>query len=226
MLEICKDYIIDLLHDSYTYKLGHIPSALSVLPIVLKLKDNKIPLILGKSFGIQAWFLDKIVKNFFINHQEYKILTKEFFNGSLFNVKYCQQQLGLAAGFSIGYAIENNPCICLLSDGDVFLESTLSAIDLSFKLNLPINFIIDSNDCQLFNSRSVNNILKKYSSKKYTISEFMNSKLEIGPYVTIVKTIKGYGIKPLEKNPKEWHYRILSESEYNLFKDYLNETVS
>ena len=217
MLENYKQYIIDLLYNSYIYKLGHIPSVLSILPIVLKLKDNKTPIIIGKSFGIQAWFIDENIKNFFIKNKEYKILTKDFFNNSSFNVKYCQQQLGLAAGFSVGYSIHKNQCICLLSDGDVFLESTLSAIDLSFKLNLPINFIIDSNNCQLFNSKSVNSVLEKYVYKEYSINDFLSNELKNGPFITIVKTIKGYGIKTLEENPKDWHYRLLTYSDYKTF---------
>lgn len=217
MLENYKQYVIDLLYNSYIYKLGHIPSALSVLPIVLKLNENKTPIIIGKSFGIQAWFIDENVKNFFIKNKEYKVLTKDFFNNSSFNVKYCQQQLGLAAGFSVGYSIHNNKCICLLSDGDVFLDSTLSAIDLSFKLNLPVNFIIDSNNCQLFNSKSVNSVLKKYVYKEYSINDFLNNELKNGPFITVVKTIKGYGIKTLEENPKDWHYRLLTYSDYKTF---------
>ena len=217
MLENYKQHIINLLYDSYIYKLGHIPSALSILPIVLKLKDSKTPIIIGKSFGIQAWFIDENIKNFFIKNKEYKILTKDFFNNSSFNVKYCQQQLGLAAGFSVGYSIHKNQCICLLSDGDVFLESTLSAIDISFKLNLPINFIIDSNNCQLFNSKSVNSLLEKYVYKEYSINDFLSNELKNGPFITIVKTIKGYGIKTLEENPKDWHYRLLTYSDYKTF---------
>lgn len=217
MLENYKHHIINLLYDSYIYKLGHIPSALSILPIVLKLKDNKTPIIIGKSFGIQAWFIDENIKNFFVKNKEYKILTKDFFNNSSFNVKYCQQQLGLAAGFSVGYSIYKNQCICLLSDGDVFLESTLSAIDLSFRLNLHINFIIDSNNCQLFNSKSVNSVLEKYVYKEYSINGFLNNELKNGPFITIVKTIKGYGIKTLEENPKDWHYRLLTYSDYKTF---------
>ena len=43
---------IELLKDSIQYKLGHVPSALSALPITIKIADvlSKTDIVLGKSY--------------------------------------------------------------------------------------------------------------------------------------------------------------------------------
>lgn len=40
------------------------------------------------------------------------------------------------------------------------------------------------------------------------------------PTVSIVKTIKGFGYELMTKHPKDWHYRILTETDYT---DIMNE---
>ena len=102
---IMKEYEVkDIIDDSYEYRIGHIPSALSLFCITKQLINYSNPIIIGKSFGVQAWFIDGSVRKSFLSQNKRKILSVEDFNDSKFNVKYCQQQLGLSAGFSVGYS--------------------------------------------------------------------------------------------------------------------------
>lgn len=208
-----KEYnAYDILRDSYENGIGHIPSALSLLCITKQIYGREHPIIIGKSFGAQAWFLDEIVRHNFINSKS-RVLKVEDFNGSSFNVKYCQQQLGLAAGFAVGYSLEhrNELTLCVLSDGDVMMKSTIDAIELAFQLHLPIKFIIDYNRVQLFGDRDCRDFIK-HLSHSYTINYDTNTE------VILIQTKKGFGIQDMEERPKDWHYTILSEEQYKTLK--------
>ena len=138
-----KEYEVkDIIDDSYEYRIGHIPSALSLFCITKQLINYSNSIIIGKSFGVQAWFIDGSVRKSFLSQTKRKILSVEDFNDSKFNVKYCQQQLGLAAGFSVGYSKihKDDVVFCILSDGDVFMNSTLSAIDIARRFKYKIYY--------------------------------------------------------------------------------------
>ena len=215
---IMKEYEVkDIIDDSYEYRIGHIPSALSLFCITKQLINYSNPIIIGKSFGVQAWFIDGSVRKSFLSQNKRKILSVEDFKDSRFNVKYCQQQLGLAAGFSVGYSkIHKDEVIfCILSDGDVFMNSTLSAIDMAFKENLNIKFIIDYNKVQLFGSNDCTNVINKYniSYDKLNINKF--------PEIILFHTIKGCGVKCFELEPKKWHYTILSNNQYKNISKFI-----
>ena len=206
-----KEYDVkDIIDDSYRYGIGHIPSALSLFCITRKLLGYSNPLVIGKSFGVQAWFLDDVVRRNFLSQTERKILTVEDFKNSSFNVKYCQQQLGLAAGYSVGYSFShmNEVVFCVISDGDAMMKSTLDAINLAFKYNLNIKFLIDYNKVQLFGERDCtsyfNNFLVSYDE--------INTIFQ--PEIILFHTKKGDGVPLFEKEPKKWHYTILSEKQY------------
>lgn len=207
-----KNTIKKVIEDSYKYNLGHIPSALSVLPIVKNLYESSVryPIVLGKSFGLQAWFIDETVEEIYKKNRQYKILTPEFFSNSVFDVVYTQQQLGLAAGYAVGYSIANNiPVICILSDGDFFLSSTISAIDTAIRFNTKVHFIIDHNNVQLFSERSIEHM--KFHNVEYTEQYRPEEYDYTKPKILCVNTIKGYGCTVLEERPKDWHYRKISD---------------
>ena len=207
-----KEYDVkDIIDDSYHYGIGHIPSALSLFCITRKLLGYSNPLVIGKSFGVQAWFLDDVVRRNFLSQTERKILIVEDFKNSSFNVKYCQQQLGLAAGYSVGYSFThlNEVVFCVLSDGDAMMKSTLDAINLAFKYNLNIKFLIDYNKVQLFGERDCtsyfNNFLVSYDEINTTFQ----------PEIILFHTKKGDGVPLFEKEPKNWHYTVLNEKQYD-----------
>lgn len=216
---IMKEYSVkDIIDDSYHYRIGHIPSALSLFSITKELLGYSNPIILGKSFGVQAWFLDDVVRNNFLSQRTRKILTVNDFKDSSFNVKYCQQQLGLAAGFSFGYSLSHpdEVSFCILSDGDVMMKSTLDAIKLSFKYKLNIKFIIDYNRVQLFGNNDCIKVINDFLVTHDKINTFPNTE------IILFHTKKGNGISILENQPKEWHYTILDENKYNFLLKFIN----
>lgn len=205
--------IADILNDSYIYGIGHIPSALSLFYITKKIYDVKYPIILGKTFGVQAWFYDSIVRKNFLSQNKRKIICIEDFVGSHYNVVFCQQHLGLAAGYAVGYAFTHKKdlLLCILSDGDLMMRQTLNAIDIAFKNNLNIKFIIDYNKVQLFGKKDCITYINKYKIS-YKINYTLYTE------IILVKTKKGFGVPVFEKNPQKWHYTILNEKLYNDLK--------
>lgn len=201
--------VSDILRDSYENKIGHIPSALSLFQITKELCGRKNPIIIGKSFGVQAWFVDAIVRNNFLKSDK-KILSVDDFLGSSFNVKYCQQQLGLAAGFSVGYSLSHRDevVLCVLSDADLMMKSSLDAIELSFERKLPIKFIVDYNKVQLFGDRDCVPYIEHLNHTFDTINYDEDTE------IILFHTKKGQGCFLMEERPKDWHYTILTKEQY------------
>lgn len=208
-----REYSVqNILQDSYEHGIGHIPSALSLFCITKQLTGITNPIIVGKSFGVQAWFLDERVRSNFLMDGRRKVLSEKDFVGSSFNVKYCQQQLGLAAGFAVGYSLTNQDevTLCILSDADVMMQSTLDAIEQAFNLKLPIKFIIDYNKVQLFGDEDCLKYIGHLHHSFDTINYTEDTE------IILINTKKGQGCSILEERPKDWHYTILTQEQYNL----------
>lgn len=208
-----KYSIKDILRDSYKNKIGHIPSALSLLSITKKLYGTNNPIIIGKSFGCQAWFIDKVVRKNFLQKRK-RILSVEDFLGSSFNVKYCQQQLGLAAGYAVGYSLSHldEITLCVISDGDLMMKSSLDAVTLAHQLNLPVKFIVDYNKVQLFGDTDCFSYIKHLNHSFDIINYSKDTE------IILVTTKKGLGCPIMEEKPKDWHYTILSKEQYEILK--------
>ena len=90
------------------------------------------------------------------------------------------------------------------------MKSTLDAMNLAFKYNLNIKFLIDYNKVQLFGERDCtsyfNNFLVSYDEINTTFQ----------PEIILFHTKKGDGVPLFEKEPKKWHYTILNENHYKL----------
>lgn len=206
-----KYEVDDILRDSYVYGIGHIPSALSLFSITKTLYGVKNPIVVGKSFGAQAWFLDDKVRENFLRNKK-KILRVDDFIGSSFNVKFCQQQLGLACGFAVGYSLTHldEVVLCIISDADLMMKSSLDAIEVAFQRKLPIKFIVDYNKVQLFGSRDCLSFIE------HLRHSFDSLKYDRATEILLMKTKKGKGCKIMEERPKDWHYTILTEEQYKL----------
>ena len=200
--------------------MGHIPSALSLLMITYELFQNEnlssYPISIGKTFGAQAWFQDETIRSHFIsNFPSKKVLSlSDLTKSRIFGI-YCQSELGIAASYAVGYSIgkREEKVLCILSDADVFFRSTIHAMRLAKMLCLNTIFIIDANNVQLFGKRDARRIIPFYDEvRPYELNEYIS--MSQGPRCAVVPTIKGYGCHIMEENPQEWHYRIMSEGEY------------
>lgn len=203
----------DILKDSIQYGLGHVPSALSALPITLKIAENlsNTDIVLGKTYGVQAWFFDEKVKEKFIKSKgNRKILIKDDFKKSKLNVVYCQQQLGLAAGVSIGHSISSNKeTVCFISDADALISSSQEALNFFARKQQNVMFIIDYNKRQLFGK---NDLAKNLERKQipFTIIE-PNDIFKFQRGIFLCRSKKGLGIQVMENDPGYWHYRVPTE---------------
>lgn len=210
----------NILEDSYKYKLGHIPSALSLLMITHELFKNEhlssYVFSIGKTFGAQAWFQDdEIRKNFLHDYPSKKILSlTDLTNSSILGI-FCQSELGIASSYSVGYAISNNEqkVITILSDADTFIQSTRHAMQIAKRRNLNVTFIIDANNIQLFGKNDCRNILTYYDEvKPCELNEFLSAYDDTR--CAVVPTIKGYRCSVMEEHPQAWHYKLLDEETY------------
>jgi transketolase N-terminal domain/subunit len=201
--------VSDILKDSYENKIGHIPSALSLFQITKELYGRDNPIVIGKSFGAQAWFVDAKVRENFLKSGK-RILSVDDFLDSTFNVKYCQQQLGLAAGFAVGFSLSHKDevTLCVLSDADVMMKSSLDAIEFAFQKKLPIKFIVDYNKVQLFGDMDCVSYIKHLNHSFDVIKYDRNTE------IILFHTKKGQGCSLMEEKPKDWHYTILSKEQY------------
>ena len=204
---------IELLKDSIQYKLGHVPSALSALPITMKIADvlSKTDIVLGKSYGVQAWFFnEKVKENFIKSKEKRKILTVQDFKKTKLSVVYCQQQLGLAAGYSVGHAISSgNETVCFLSDGDALISSSMEALKFFSRIQKDVMFIIDYNKRQLFGKTDLAETLICNQIPFTVIDPCDIVKFQRG--IFLCRSVKGLGISVMEKEPGYWHYIIPTE---------------
>ena len=160
-----KEYNVqNILQDSYEYRIGHIPSALSLFCITKELVGVSNPIIIGKSFGAQAWFLDKVVKDNFISSRN-RVLKVEDFRGSTFNVKYCQQQLGLAAGFAVGYSFKKEDLSAFTIEEIQFLTNVTGFGAISIENANFYRRAITDRMTKLYNHHQFEKTLEEYIQK-------------------------------------------------------------
>jgi hypothetical protein len=210
--------ILKILDLSYKYKLGHIPSSLSVLPILMEMKEWSFSFnfFCGKAYGLQAylaaWEIERIPNTF--------AFTKEY-HGVYGNINYIYTDLtlGNALGNAIGYSIANPNTVnvVLMSDAAYFMGETQEGLEIIEKFKLPIIVVVDSNGCQLFGSEKIRSSHGFFISNPVAINRL--------PRIMIFPTTKGNGVLEMELSPKDWHYKILTEKEYLRLRESIEEEV-
>ena len=214
-----------VLQYSIDNKLGHIPSALSMLEYVEYLTQNILQkdwnIIIGKPFGSQTyykiwekyWGLDITGLSYGVKHDEIPF------------VDYSEETLGNALGIASGVQLANNKKTwCNISDGALQMGPTLEAIQFIGKMKQDILLTVDFNFMQLtgktydiigvdehnmysyFHDFGWNVLLidKDYSK----IPKFVTKK---GPKCIIFRTKKGQGVLEMEQHPITWHYKKLED---------------
>jgi len=214
--------MLELLEYSIEKKMKHIPSALSqysylrhILQIVHK---NNFNIVIGKPFGAQAYYLiweklrlrdkDKEIQ-YGVKHNDY-----DFIN-------FSEETLGNALGVAGGIALADNKITyCNISDGALQMGPTLEAIQFIGENKLPIILTIDINNYQL--TRKISNRINYYKNIFYKwdvvhikfgeslniFNDYINT---CKPVVFLIETKKGCGVKEMEDNPIEWHYKKLKD---------------
>lgn len=229
-----------LLQNSYNWNMAHIPSALSQLRY---LKDL-IPLLIykypeyqwvaGKQFGQQAYYT--IYQTLGLNHlvpKDYNDIIPPTRPILLNNInkefKYVEETLGNSLGVAIGMAMSQiRPIWVNISDSTFLMGRTLEALKIIKKFNLNIFITVDCNkytraskdknlDIEIYKVCEAYRLEVFSTCANYPnnfTDEFEKVLKLTTPRIMIINTIKGDGFKEFEEDPIGWHYRKLTEKDY------------
>ena len=239
----------ELIEFSYKYNLAYLPSSLSMLNylsiLIPKLIDKNYKWVAGKQFGTQAYYTiynhinrcdlipEDVTKPLLLNK-----VNKEF--------TYIEETLGNSLGVAIGMSLTDKTPIWLnVSDSIFQMGRVLEALPLLTRFNSNILITIDGNNCtrssmgkieseyirtlfMLNNIPLINidlNDLSNYDNNLELIDIYIgDSKNNWGPRAIYFNTIKGERIERFEMDPITWHYKRMTETEYNEIIQELEET--
>jgi transketolase len=190
----------------YTYKNGHLASALSCLPIIYDIYKNKKSndvFILSKGHGSLALY--SVLEHYGFNPDCSKLHPDiDIKNGIVCSTGSLGHGLPIAVGMALGKKLKGDDGVVhvLLGDGECAEGTTWESLLFAEKHKLD-NLIVwvDMNQYQnldktIYDIEKLSNIFK----------------------INIIKTIKGSGIKLFEQN--HWHVHQLTKQEY---EDILEE---
>jgi len=228
-----------LLEYSFKHKLAHIPSALSMYNYLECLFEHYIDkediIILGKPFGAQAYYLIWKEMGWLDDIDNLSVGVK---HEEIDFIDYSEETIGNALGVAIGMAIAQpqKQVFVNITDATLQMGNTLEAIQFIGHHNIHnILVTIDYNGNQVTGSTDeiigvdgVESLFRDYKWNVYhsidgndfedccnTLqkwdTEYHYEKKFLRPSVIYFHTTKGYGVPYMKKNPKEWHYKKLSE---------------
>lgn len=212
----------NILQLSSKYRLGHIPSALSLSHLVDYLYDVLIPelkttsyeIFLGKPFGSQAYMIKWKELGFISEITEFDSVytLKEHKNLNIPHIsKVIPNSLGNMLPYVVGDAFCNPDklCITILSDSLLDTGTFYECLINIKKLNITnIIILLDFNGvaineeawCSL---EELNGLIKVFGLN-------INSTNKDKSSAFIFSNKKGEGVPIMESNPGEWHYKIWS----------------
>lgn len=132
--------------------------------------------------------------------------------------------IGMAVGMAWARKMSGTPgtVYCLAGDGEMQEGSALEALDFAHsdlfrgqrtdadtKINYNLCVVVDSNGTH-------DSHLQRYIPYQ-PLREVERVLTGFTSPVTVVKTIKGHGIREMELDPGKWHRRALTEDEYTRF---------
>jgi len=218
---VSNDFVNGVIRSSIKYKMPHIPSALSLyyLESIFPYISKDWNIVLGKPHGAQAYYY--YFEKFFRQKpkQYLSVIETDFYDF----IDYCDVTIGNALGIAIGLSYNNKPTWVNISDAALQTGSTLESIQFIGKNQTDILLTVDYNNIQLTEDFMGLDIIEQekifinygwetlivFDKADYlAIENFMN---KIGPKVILFNTKKGKGVKEMEENPIEWHYKILKD---------------
>jgi transketolase len=219
----------ELLTYSYEQKLGHIPSAMSMIDYLDVLFTNKhiTPddfIVLGKPFGAQAYYLIWRKLGYLTRIEHLGAGVK---HDEVDFVDYSEETMGNALGVAAGLAMTTDKRVWVnLSDATLQMGNALEAIQFIGHNKLKNIFVtIDYNNAQV--TGQVDSILtvhpciqffKEYGwftqqadgHNKLELETKFSNLTEALPNVVFCHTRKGHGVKEIEEDIRKWHYKQIS----------------
>ena len=213
----------EMIRYSYDNGLSHIPSALSMYGYLKKLFYNRLVtpedhIVIGKPFGAQAYYL--VWRNMgYLDNIE--LLSSGVKHDEIDFVDYSEETMGNALGVGAGIGMASDKMVWInISDASLQMGNTLEAIQYIGHNQLNnIALTIDYNGSQVTGNTndilSVDPIIEMFKQYNWHVEHDLNNfGVNNRPMVYIMHTTKGDGIKMMEDNPKEWHYKKLDESNF------------
>ena len=219
---VINDLKARMLEYSYTHKLGHIPSALSMFDYVYLLfskhmvKPDDI-IVLGKPFGAQAYYVIWEYLGFLNEIDHLSIAVK---HDEIPFVDFSEETIGDSLGVATGIAMTTDKLVWVnLTDATLQMGATLEAIQFIGQHQIKnILVTVDYNNSQVTGHTrdiiSVDPVIHFFENYGWEVNYDLN-RFGIGdrPKVFIMKTIKGHGIPSMEKDIKKWHYKKIETLE-------------
>jgi len=225
---------------------GHIGGNLSCLDILMvlhhRIMNEPDQFILSKghsagAFYITLWSMGKLKdEDLKLFHKEPTKLSGHPAPNWRKEIIFATGSLGhgfsLASGLALAKKLKNDSgrVFCLTSDGEWQEGSNWEALIFSLHQKLEsLTLIVDANGLQGFGSTKevagMDSLAEKFTSFGMTVEEIDGHDLisiekalsrdQKGPRVIIARTTKGKGVSFME-NKMEWHYRALTEDQYQL----------
>ena len=220
-----------LLEYSFNNKLSHIPSALSMLDYIDVLFTKKFvnpndKIVIGKPFGAQAYYLVWQDLHYITDIEKLNVGVK---HDEITFVDYGEETMGNALGVAAGIAMTTDKTVWVnISDACLQMGNVLEAIQFIGHNKLKNVFVtVDYNNSQVTGNIEdiikvdpVINMCRQYGwwtqevdghDRNQLVSTFKNLTDRL-PNIVFCKTIKGKGVKQMEKDIKKWHYKKIETS--------------
>ena len=237
-----KDIRKLIIKAAYNAGHGHIPSAMSIVEIIIAIHDVKNKddvFILSKGHGCLVYYAylcykGKIELNDLLNFgKRNSILGGHPDKNKIKDIYASTGSLGhglpIAVGTALARTIKKLPgrVFCLIGDGESNEGSIWESFNIAKNLNLNnLICIIDNNNSQI-RSLPSSNLNSKLSSFGWEVQEIDGHDLEgvknsciltsNKPMAIIANTVKGKGIKEIEDDMFAWHHRAPNKEEYKSF---------
>lgn len=229
----------EMLAFSFTHKLTHVPSALSMIDYVdtLFTEEYIVPrrdsIVLGKPFGSQTYYTVWKRCNYIENIDNLSVGVK---HDEIDFVDYGEETMGNALGVATGIAIAHpeRKVWVNITDATLQMGSTLEALQyIGHKKIKNIVVTVDYNNMQVTGATDsvlavepVINMCKNYKwdvreVDGHDISDIKNkwSYTSQHPTIFFYITRKGYGVSYMESDPVHWHYKPMSLVDYKHIVD-------
>ena len=251
MVDVSKDIRKLIIEASYYAGHGHIPSALSIVEILLAIDAVKTEddiFILSKGHGCLAYYAYLVQKNE-ISIEELRNFGKKnsYLGGhpdrnKIGDIYASTGSLGHGLPIAVGAAMakkimkKDGKVFCVIGDGEAN-EGTIWESCMMASRNKLNNLvcIIDNNSSQT-RSLQVENLGNKFQAFglevwdidghdiKMLSRAIIDRTLDKRPLAVVANTVKGKGVSEMENDMFAWHHRAPSEDEYKRFVREIDES--
>lgn len=237
-----------MLEVSYKNQQGFLPSAFSILDILVTLyyeiMEEEDQFVLSKghaAFGLYAVLEDKgiLEKGELDTFGQYRsrlsLMAERGISGVLFSTGSLGHGLPEAVGMAYGNRVKKrkNRVFTVIGDGELNEGTNWEAMLAAFKFGLDHLVCILDNNHTTEQGIDLTDLRRRFEAfnwhveeinghKEQELADALNQKHHV-PYMIIANTIKGKGCSLFEQQAGLWHSKAPNEEEYKMLLKELNE---